>query len=102
VIGRVALPRFWCAAVVTFDLVLVAQVSPPAAIVALVALAAVVKIGWRALLLIACGLFSVLPLASTVGLAGDADGYATIGLALVAIAVAMLAREERRRLRCGG
>lgn len=100
-IRRVPLPRFWCAAIVSVDLVLVAQVSAPAAIMVLVVLAVVVEIGWRALLLIAFGLFSALPLATAVGLAGEADGYATIGLALVAIAIAMLALEERRRLRCG-
>lgn len=96
---RVHVPRFWLGLFVIADLVLVAPVSLAGSILALVVAAAAVRFDPRAPLLVGAGVVAGLPVLVALGGTAEVDVYATVAIALVAISIVLLAREERVRLR---
>ena len=95
---RVQLPHFWLGLLVLADLVLVAPASLGGSILALAVLAAVVKFDPRAPLIAGAVVVASLPLLIAFGGATEVDVYATVAIALVAISILLLGRQERKRL----
>ena len=96
---RLHLPHFWLGLFVLADLVLVAPSSLAGSILVLAVLAAVVKFDPRAPLLAGAAVVASLPVLIAFGGAAEVDAYATVAIALVAISILLLGRQERKRLR---